>query len=138
MRRLGCSLLLLCLVPLAGCATYSTANDAPDLQRGINTITGHAHLIYSVSGYVKDCDSEDIYLVPAAQASSARMVTSLGSAASGYVSRRQLEDFLSAADRALVRRMECSNGGQFRFTAIPDGQYLSWLEFCGSSGTDST
>ena len=125
MRRpaLGC-LLLLYLVPLASCASYATANDAPELQRGSNTITGHAHLIYSASGYVRDCDGEDAYLVPVTPASSARMTSAFGSAANGYASGHRLEDLLSATDRALVRRVECTGGGQFRFTAIPDGQYF--------------
>lgn len=125
MRRsvLRC-LLLLPLVPLAGCASYATANDAPGLQRGPNTITGHAQLFYSASGYVRDCDGEDVYLVPVTPDSSTRMTSAFGSPAGGYVSGRRLEDLLSATDRALVRSVECTDGGQFRFTAIPDGQYF--------------
>lgn len=115
---------LLCLVPLASCASYATANDAPGLQRGPNTITGHAQLIYSASGYVRDCDGEDAYLVPVTPDSSARMTAVFGSTVSGYVSGHPLQDFLNTADRARVRRVECTGGGQFRFTAIPDGQYF--------------
>ena len=123
-RHVVSSLVVLCLALLASCTSYSTASDAPNLERGPNTITGRARLIYTASGYVRDCEGEDVYLVRVTPDSSGRMTTAFGSAANGYVSGRRLDDFLDAADRALVRRVECSNGGQFRFVAIPDGQYF--------------
>jgi hypothetical protein len=127
----GLPLILIGLL-MPGCTTYALQADDPTLAHGSNAVTGSARLIYTGRDFVRDCDGEDVYLVPAKAEVTSHMTLVFPTTDNGFVSGRMLDEFLDKAHRSISRSTECSDGGKFRFADVPDGKYyvfarIMWL-----------
>jgi hypothetical protein len=117
---------------MSACTTYALPSDSPNLAHGNNTVIGSARLIYSAHDFIRDCDGQDVYLIPARPDVVSRMTQAFGSPDNSFVSGRMQDEFLDKSDRDVSRRAECSDGGKFRFADVPDGSYyvfarIMWL-----------